>query len=898
MVAIENFKINHTKEAIGVELPLFLSWNLFSDERGCVQNSWKIIVSEDEDFSSSVFENFQLSSLSAEIELLFDKAKSFTKYYVKLEVQTSSKAVVQATSFFVTGQLSKDDWKGCFVTGDESYQKYEYRNICIKNECKARQVSRDNNKKDIDYKHSVAHFLEKDFSIEKAIKSAYVAASALGLYELYINDNRVGNAVFTPGWTSYDNRVQYQVYNVKDLLLEGKNTVQIHVGTGWYKGELAFYADCNVYGKRTAAFLNLIVEYSDGDKEVIATDENWSYKKSPLLFTEIYHGEIYDARLENETATKKVEKVDFDLSKLVSQVACFVTTHERFPALSIIKTPKEETVIDFGQNLSGFVEFRIKAEEGTELSFRCFEELDYNGNAYYKNLRRAQQRIKYICKSNEEEVYHSHFSPQGFRYIVLEKWYGEPSLNQFTAIAVYSDMEKTGSFECSSPLINQLQHNIEWGMKSNFLDIPTDCPQRNERLGWTGDAQIFCSTASFLCDTEIFFTKWLKDLALDQYPNGEVPHVVPDCITKIGGCNDNKSTGSAAWADAAVINTWNVYLVYGSLQVIRNQFASMKAFVDWMYKCTLFDSWPNRQYGDWLALDAKAGSYKGATPDELVCYAYEYYSTKLFSIMCDAINERVFAAKYKKISEEVKKIFINKFFQSSGRMKIQTQTAHILALHFGLVPEGKKARVVKDLIKLLKNRNGHIATGFVGTPYFLFALSENNHEKEAYELLLKEDFPSWLYQVKMGATTVWEHWDGKREDGSMWSEDMNSFNHYAYGSVGDWLYKACAGLIPDENNPGYKHFFVSPCINDALSYAKLSYKSIYGKISIYWKKAADMVTLSLEVPANTSATIILKNCSELLESDSLKFISDDRDNKVVCAECPSGIYKINYKIGD
>ncbi|MCR5606197.1 MAG: family 78 glycoside hydrolase catalytic domain, partial [Treponema sp.] len=388
MIAIENLKINHAKEAIGVEFPLFLSWNLVCDERACVQKYWKVTISETEDFSSIVFECSQLSSLSAEVALLFDTAKSFTKYYVKLEVKTSSEKLVEATSFFVTGQLSKENWKGCFITGDESVSN----DICLVNQNSEKHAERDNNKKDIDYKHSAAHFLQKDFVLHEDIKSAYAAVSALGLYELYINENRVGKDFFTPGWTSYDYRVQYQLYDVTDLLLNSNNVIKIHVGTGWYKGELAFYADCNVYGNRTAAFLNLVIEYKNGKKEIIASDESWFYKKSPLIFTEIYHGEIYDARLESEENLKKVEKVDFNLAKLVSQPSCRIKAHERFPALSIIKTPKGETVIDFGQNLSGFVEFKIKAEKGTELSFRCFEELDCNGNVYAKNLRRAQQR--------------------------------------------------------------------------------------------------------------------------------------------------------------------------------------------------------------------------------------------------------------------------------------------------------------------------------------------------------------------------------------------------------------------------------------------------------------------------------------------------------------------------
>ena len=888
MTAIENIKINGIKEPIGVETPLFASWNLVSDEKNCVQKSYRICISKRENGAETCFEAFALSDNTIEIPISFDKIESFAKYYIKIAIETCTGTAASAVSSFITGKLSDYEWKGVFISGDdedESAQRAKHE--------KSRE--RDNNKSDINYENSAAHYLKQEFSTaEKSIKSAYIAASALGLYELYVNREKAGDAVLTPGWTSYDKRVQYQLYDVSAHIKQGKNELLLHVGTGWYKGELAFYADRNVYGKRTAGFAELIIEYEDGERLIVATDKTWQTAKSPLVFTEIYHGEIFDARKEDELKWQAAEEVRFNTKKLVSQAGCRVKTHEQFSAVEILKTPKGETVVDFAQNMTGWVTISLDGvPRGTELSFRCFETLDKDGNAYTGNLRRAQQRITYIAKGSAKEQYRPHFSPQEFRYILLEKWYGEAQKEQFSAVALYSDMEKTLSFECSSPLLNQLQHNIEWGMKSNFLDIPLDCPQRNERLGWTGDAQIFSGTASFLFDTKVFYEKWLKDLSLDQYANGEVPHVVPDCITKIGGCNDNKSSGSAAWADAAVINTWNVYLYYGSKEVIKNQFASMKSFVDWMYKCTLFDNWCNRQYGDWVALDAAEGSFKGATPDEVVCYAYEYYSTTLFAKMCGIIGRNAESEKYFEIAEHVKRVFIKKFFQSSGRLKIRTQTAHILALHFHLVPEMWKKRVIADFEELLKERNYHLSTGFVGTPYLLFALSENGRTDSAYKVLLKEDYPSWLYQVKRGATTIWEHWDGIREDGTMWSEEMNSFNHYAYGSVGEWFYKAIAGLESNEKESGFKHFYVRPKISSALSFAKLSYKSVHGEIRISWQKEAEDIRLGVCVPSNTRATIQLENASAIKDSGELCFSETDG---IFSAECLSGSYSVLFSV--
>ncbi len=554
-------------------------------------------------------------------------------------------------------------------------------------------------------------------------------------------------------------------------------------------------------------------------------------------------------------------------------------------------------MIDFGQNVSGWVRFRVKGKPGDRVVLNHFEVLDAAGNVYTKNLRSAKQTVTYTLRGGNEEIFRPHFTFQGFRYVRAAEYPGEVLPENFEAVAVHSELEPTGSFECSNPDLNRLQHNITWSMKDNFVDVPTDCPQRNERMGWTGDAQIFCRTASFLADTELFFRKWLRDVAADQTPEGGVPHVVPDIVSgkeKDDWLLSQGTHSAAAWADVAVILPWTLYLTYGDTDVLREQFGSMKKWIDFMHSHANGFIWNYKlQFGDWVALDAEEGSYFGATPNDLTCTAYNAYSTGLFAKICGILGRKEDCETYTALYREIVAGFQKTFFRADGSMTARTQTAHILALYFHLAPESFVPKTVETLLELLKEHDGHLVTGFVGTPYFCHALSQNGHVREAYELLLKEDFPSWLYQVKCGATTVWEHWDGIRPDGSMWSPDMNSFNHYAYGAVGEWLYRVCAGIEADPGKPGFERILFQPHPTRRLDFAEGSYESVYGNVSCAWKRQGDEVTVSFSVPVNTSAEIIPYGCAEILEADGLEF---RKTEKGLRAEAGSGKYTIRAKL--
>ena len=531
-------------------------------------------------------------------------------------------------------------------------------------------------------------------------------------------------------------------------------------------------------------------------------------------------------------------------SILAPQRGEMIREMERIKPVSLLHTPQGDTLIDFGQNLAGYVEFKVKANAGDQILLQHAEILDKDGNFYTGNLRTAKQEINFIC-NGEEQVYHPHFSFQGFRYVKLVQWPGEISLDDFTAIVIYSNMKRTGDFSCSDERINKLFQNIVWGQKGNFVDVPTDCPQRDERLGWLGDAQVFVRTASYNFDVEKFFSKWLYDLKTCQYSNGSIPYIVPNVFYY--------HEASAAWADAAVICPWQIYLTYGNKKILEQQFESMRRFIEYVKQIGsspyLWDD--GEHYGDWLALDAEEGSYRGATDDFLIATAFFAYSTSLFIKAGHVLKQNM--AEYEILYENIRKAYQEKYIDGG---KLTTQTSLVLTLYFKLYRnENERAKMSDQLAALIHEAGDHLTTGFVGTPYLLHALSENGYSDLAYKLLLRDEYPSWLYSVKMGATTVWEHWDGMKPDGTMWSDRMNSFNHYAYGAVADWMYGVMAGIQTDETAPGFQHVIFRPVTNSEISTVSASIETRQGRVSSSWHKEGNKTVYEFVVPCSATAHI-------------------------------------------
>ena len=711
-----------------------------------------------------------------------------------------------------------------------------------------------------------APLLRKAFALDghgQAIQAARIYVTSLGLYELHLNGQRVGDGLLTPGWTSYARRLQYQTYDVTALVHSGNNAIGAILADGWYCGHLGFEGKRGLYGQRRALLLQLHVTYADGRTTLITSDEGWRAGSGPIRMADLYHGETYDARMAHDrwaeagfddSAWGQVHMLDHPKDTLVAQVGPFVKRQEQIKPVRILHSPKGETIFDFGQNMVGWVRLRVRGEAGKTVTLHHAEVLDQDGNFYTANLRTAKQTVEYTLRGGGNEVYEPRFTFMGFQFVQVEGYPGELTLDSLTGIVVHSDISSIGTFECDNRLINQLQHNIVWGQKGNFVDVPTDCPQRDERLGWTGDAQVFVRTACFNRDVATFFTKWLRDLAADQKPSGSVPFVVPDVLS---GGGMGESAGSAAWSDAAIICPWTIYLSYGDTRILETQYDSMAAWVRYMREQAGERLvWLNGfHFGDWLDFRGQPLMPSPVTNRELIATAFLAYDAALMVDIARILGKTEDAQMYAKLAAEAKAAFNAEFVAPNGRVGPGSQTAYVLALHFDLLPEKLRAQAAERLAGEIRKADYHLTTGFVGTPYLCHVLSRFGQTALAYELLNQETFPSWLYPVKKGATTIWERWDGIKPDGSFQDVGMNSFNHYAYGAIGEWLYRVVAGIEADPEAPGYQHTLIQPQPGGGLTHVRATLDSPYGEVTSEWELRDSDLRLRVRVPANAHATV-------------------------------------------
>ena len=680
----------------------------------------------------------------------------------------------------------------------------------------------------------------KTFFCPENVVSAALRITAMGVYEASLNGSRVGDFILAPGWTVYQKRLQVQQYELR-IRPGQENELTVLVGKGWYRGRLAGWLP----GQNSSAALpaaltaELTLRYPDGHTDTICTDASWQTAESAVRFSELYDGETYDAAFEPSVWTPAA-LYDGPTDTLIEQQGEPVREQERIAPARIFKTPAGEIVVDFGQNLTGYVEIALDGVKGEAVELSHAEVLDKNGNFYTENYRSAKAKYLYFCKDGAQR-YKPKLTFYGFRYIRVDRFpcgAEHAAQENFTAIAVHSDMKRTGYLSCSDPLLNKLFENVIWGQKSNFLDVPTDCPQRDERLGWTGDAQVFIRTACLNFDAERFFTKWLADLAADQREDGAVGHVIPNVLHQ---------SGSAAWDDAATICPWAVYLAYGDPNILRTQFESMKKWVDYITAhTTTKDLWTGgTHYGDWLGLDAPSGSYKGSSREDLIASAFYAHSTALVIKAGRVLGQDVSA--YEALYERIVRAFRQAY------PVYQTQTECTLAVYFALAEDTQKA--ADQLAQMIRSCGTKLQTGFVGTPYLLHALSAHGYTELAYDLLLRREYPSWLYPVTKGATTIWEHWDGQMENGDFWSSDMNSFNHYAYGAVADWVYTVAAGIQTVEEKPGYAAVRIAPQPDKRLDWLEASVETRHGLVRSRWEKQRDMWRYEIETPVEAEVVI-------------------------------------------
>jgi alpha-L-rhamnosidase len=866
-----------------------LSWKITAKTRNILQSAYEIRVATAADFSpkSILWSSSKVASEASILQTCKANLTPRTRYYWQVKIWTTDgqESAWSPTAFFETGFLASAEWQADWIElADDTVR----------------------------YTPSVS--VRKTFVLSKKIQSARAFVTAHGFYELYLNGKKVGDEVFTPGWTSYAKRLQYQVYDVTAQLSEGANVVGAMLGDGWYRGTLGWQSQWGFYGKKRGLLCQIHVKYADGSEEIIKSDPTWkAHQDGPIRMSDIYNGETYDARKTlNKWSEVKfddrnwlpIQKGDYTLDNLMLSVSVPVRKIQELAPTRIFRTPKGTLVADFGQNMVGWVRLTIKGAAGTTVVMKHAEVLDKFGEFYTENMRSAKTTATYILRGGDEaETYEPRFTFFGFRYISIE---GLPPATELTTanltgVVVHSDMTPMGDFTCSNPLVNQLQHNIQWGQKGNFVDVPTDCPQRDERLGWTGDAQAFCRTASFNADVATFFTKWLADVAADQRKGGEVPFVIPDVLNPRNSATANNSAG---WGDVAVIAPWTMYQIYDDIKLLDNQYPSMKAWVEYIRKKSGDDLiWKGGSvFGDWLSYlppPARASEPDGHTSRDYISTAFFAYSVKLTAQAAEVLGKKEDAAMYYALFEKIKKVFVTEFVTASGRTASDSQTSYVLALMFDLLPENLQPKAVNYLVEDIKSRKNHLSTGFLGTPYLCKVLSDNGRADVAYDLLFQETYPSWLYPVKMGATTIWERWDGQKTDSTFQDIGMNSFNHYAYGAIGDWLYRVVAGI--ELGKVGYKHILIQPQPTSKLNFARAYFESNYGHIDSKWERKDGKMHLNIQIPPNTTATIRLPNAkmADITEggkklSGNADFKNSRADGQAVKVDVGSGVYAFEW----
>lgn len=705
-------------------------------------------------------------------------------------------------------------------------------------------------------------YLRRSFYVPSAVRQARLYVAALGLAEPWINGERVTDDCFIPGWTDFRQRVQYVAYDVTArLAAEGENVIGFILGPGWYAGHLGFPTHRFRYGAVPALRAQLMLEYADGTRETVASNEQWRCARGAVVESHLYDGETYDARVERlgwSTA-------DFDdqawpnvkpfagkpPTKCTAKRCAAVRRHEVISAVSVTRALNGEWIFDFGQNIVGWARLRVESTRGQEFVLRFGEMLQPDGNLYVANLRSAKATDRFIARGGGEEVWEPRFTFHGFRYVGLTGFKATPAPETIGAVVLHTAMSTAGGFTCSDPLINRLHQNIRWGQRGNFVEVPTDCPQRDERLGWTGDAQIFFRTAAFNMDVAAFFEKWLDDLADAQRSNGAFPDVAPDILPA------SSNAGNAAWADAGVICPWRLYVETGDRTVLDRHYVAMRRWIDYQLKGSKDFIRPATTYGDWLAIDAVVPQH-APTPCSLIGTAYFAYTTDLVARSARAIRKYSDAATLRRLHQQIVRAFQREFVTASGRVVGETQTGYLLALAFDLLPGRLRPRAVEHLVRLVEERGDHLTTGFVGTPLLCPVLTRFGRTDVAARLLRQDTYPSWLYTVKLGATTMWERWNSYTPEQGFGDSAMNSFNHYAYGAVGEWLYGTLGGVAPEEAAPGYRRFRCAPQPCAGVTRAKTWHDTPCGRIQVEWRLSRrNVLTLELTVPPDTQAAVRL-----------------------------------------
>ncbi|HUM84206.1 MAG TPA: family 78 glycoside hydrolase catalytic domain [Lachnospiraceae bacterium] len=860
---IYQLKINHLTNPLGFRMTrTCFSWKVRGSQ-GKKQKDARIRIASDETMQTILKDtgyDSQADSLGYEVSVTL---KPRTRYFWTVSVRTDAGEEEESNvQWFETAKM-EEPWTGKWITCGNSEKRHPVFSTSLK--------------------------------AGKKIAEARLYICGLGLYEAYIDGRKIGDEYLAPGSNDYNRWVQYQTYDITGFLTNenqkngkaGGRILSVLLGNGWYKSRFGFAAweDKGFYGNEWKLIAEVHVLYQDGSEKVIGSDESWTVRRSGICFSNLYDGEQRDDTLP-ELPEEKAMFCESPKGALTERMSLPVKAHETFFPEDIIHTPAGETVLDMGQEFAGIFTVRIKEPRGTMIRIRTGEVLQ-NGNFYNENLRTAKSEYLYTSDGTEKEITPK-FTYFGYRYVCVE---GISHLKKedFTGIALYSDVEETGSLRTGHEGVNRLISNTRWGLKSNFLDVPTDCPQRDERMGWTGDAEVFSPTACYLTDPYAFYAKYLYDMYQEQLDlDGKVPDVVPSAGVTSTAC---------AWGDAAVIIPWNLYCFYGDLSILKDQYDSMKAWVDYLTRTDGADhAWGRKpQYGDWLALDnpnSSVDQVHGATDEDFLAELYYAVSAGLTARAAGLLRKEDDHKKYEKLSEDIFSYIKREYYTASGRCAIKTQTALLLTLKYHLSDNEDLVR--KMLRKLFKDAGDKLKTGFIGTPILCDVLTENGMGDLAWKLLLNEDYPGWLHEISLGATTIWERWNSVLDDGSISSTGMNSLNHYSYGSVTEWIFRYAAGICPDTSVPGFRKVDFVPMLNWKTGFVDAEYDSPAGRYRLSWKiKDPTHVEIKVSVPFGCTASLDLPKANpSVFEQKENPMLQNVKNGKCMLT---AGEYFISYR---
>lgn len=846
------YKVNPL--GIDVAVPR-LSWIVESKHRGQKQTAYRVIVAGSEKkLKADIGDLWDTGRVESDetscIEYTGKDLASRTRCYWKVRVWDKSGRCSgwSRPAMWTMGLVKESDWQGQWVGYDEPRSALEEKGTPA------------------DTKEGLflppPRYLRKEFVAKRPVRRATVYATALGLYELYINGCRVGEDYFTPGWTDYNIRVYYNTYDVTDLVRKGRNVIGAILADGWYAGYIGYEHKRDHYGKNPRLRLQLEVEYANGSTEIVASDSSWKVATGALLEADFLMGETCDAQRQmpgwnapgfDDTGWKPVDVTASIDAKLQAYPGVTVRRFAEHKPVSITEPKPGVYVFDMGVNFTGWVRLNVRGKAGDKMVLRFAERLNPDGTIYTANLRSARATDTYICRGGRREIWQPRFTFHGFQYVEVTGYPGRPGPDAVTGIEITSATLVVGSFECSDKMVNQLYGNICRTQRANFIDIPTDCPQRDERLGWTGDAQIYIRTAAYNTDVQAFFTKWLVDLTDAQRADGQFPMVAP---LKVAG-----DDGGPAWADAGIICPWTIFQVYGDRRIIEKHYQSMARFIDFCKGRATDQMLAPKEFhcfGDWVNVQAE-------TPKEIIWSCYFAYSSSLMARIAAALGKHADAERYDELFEQIKTAFNKAYVTEDGRIKGDTQCCYVMAIAHNLLDSTAEKLAAKHLVQDIEKRNWHLSTGFVGTKDLMLVLTKTGRNDVAYRLLHNTTYPSWGFSIKNGATSIWERWDGWTPDKGFQDAGMNSFAHYSFGAVGEWMFKTIGGI--DTDGPGFKRIIIRPRPGGKLSWARTGYNSIRGRIATDWKLRADKFLLNVTVPANTSAIVYVpaKSASDVLE---------------------------------